>query len=215
MKSKKELAFRDEAFENEVINQVSTASEKMNELVKAFNALEMGNVQPNELETLVRKPQALYDKRLLLIEVPKGLSRVKYLQLCELPSLDMVLQLRNDLLRNPHCMSFQLFELEGETVNVIQTELTELVNTRNIYVEKDSPAFDFVSKVTTFVKSYNEINEAVGHSLLQVGIHNPLAKFFSLRELPGNSYKYRLVIERDKLVDMLRTFERNQAVRLV
>jgi len=216
MKNKKQLVFRDQIFESECVNYVSGACEMLNGLVKEFNFLGLGDVQPNELSELISNPKKLFDKKTLSIEVPKGLSRVRYLELCELPSIAGVLQLRDELLRNPHAMSFELFELEGAKVTINDSALSELLNSRNLFLAEDEPAFKYVSILNEFIRVYNSLNEISGYSLIQPTVRNQLNNYVLFSEIEQG--KFKATLNRERIMNFIKicevTEKRNQLAAL-
>lgn len=205
MKKTKVLVYRDQQFEAETMQGVTNALETMQSLVDEFNSLKLGNIQPNELEKLVRTPQRVYDERLMLIEVPKGLQRAKYLALMDLPDIAPVMKKRNELLNSPFAMSFELFYLENQTVKVNDKELTNLLNSQNIYLDEGSPAFEFITGLTGFCRFYNELNQLSSFELLNPT--NPLKKWFEVQQIEASYTKYRLVIDREKMMRLIKLWE--------
>ncbi|MDD4384560.1 MAG: hypothetical protein PHD06_05210 [Bacteroidales bacterium] len=208
MKTEKVLSYRDEKFELEAINLVSQTTERMQTLVDEFNALKLGDVQPNELEIVIKNPKALYDKRLLLIEVPKGLSRVKYLELVELPTLALVTNAREALLKLPYCFSFELFNLENGVVKTVAKELTALINSNNVYLTKGSNEHFWVKTAVEACRLLNDLNELTGYQMIDP-YKNSLNGFFKIEQISGDQSTYRLLLEREhvlKFVGLGETF---------
>jgi hypothetical protein len=211
MEKQQVLVFRDEVFESETLTGVTKTIDLMQAVVNEFNSLNLGNVQPNELERLIRNPQKLYDERLLLIEIPKGLSRNKYLQLMDLPTPDFVIKRRNELLNSPWAMEFNLFYLEDGTVKVNDKDLTALINSRNVYMDEKSDSYKFLTGLTDFVRFYNELNELSGFELIKPAPREPLAQWFRFTQIQGTYSSYRLVIDRDKLLRLLKLWEKSNS----
>ena len=208
MKNKKQLVFIDQIFEREAINYVSGACEQLQQLVIEFNKLGLGDCQPNELSELVSNPKKLFDKKTLSIEIPRGLSRVRYLELMDLPSLAGVLSKRDELLRNPYSMSFELFQLEGGKVSIVDSALSELINAKNIYLSEDEPAFAYVSILNEFIRVYNSLNEISGYSLIQPAIRNPLNNYVLFSEIEQGRFKATL--NRERIMNFIKVCEQTE-----
>jgi hypothetical protein len=203
MKTKKICVFEDVKVEQALVKEVEQARENLQNLVDRFNELKMGNVQPNEIETLTRRPGDLFEKRTLSLEVPKSLSRQKYLQLYDLPSLSGVEAARTKALNNRFCMDFHLFRLEGATVGVDSEELQILLDGLKIFVEEGGIELEKVNEYMMLIGIINKLGKKFGQLLTPNKKINPLNEFVKITEV-GGAGRYGAIATRENLLKYLK-----------
>ena len=196
--------FKDEKFENQVIEGVPYAVGILQEIVKNFNAVtgkipgvKTVPVSPAELSTLIENPEKLYNERLLLVEVPNGLKREAYLKMMQLPVIKPIFELWVRFKKTGY-VNPNLYLLEFEEVPVNEGPLQKLAASRHMYIKKDSDEYQLFKELKQSFDlpvSYSCILSTMGTmGGLNKYLHKtPTAGFVFLLEklqaLPGSLYR--------------------------
>lgn len=198
--------YENKKFEEQTYSELNEAATVMQGLVDAFNALDLGDVQQDEIGLLAINPQRLYDARLENIEIPQGFRRDKYLQIMDLPDLTDVLRLQKQYRRFDR-YGANLFDLRGGKISVNATKAKQLAEMHTVSVDESSPAYEPVKRLLEVMQAVNEVNDMVDGELIRT--HS--VKFDGLcmdLETVRDHVHYRAKIMPYRIKELIRKLER-------
>jgi hypothetical protein len=158
--------YENKKFEEQTYRELEEAATVMQSLVNAFNNLNLGDVQPNELGLLAINPQRLYDARLAKIEIPQGFRRDKYLEIMDLPDLTDVLRLQKQHKRFDR-YGAGFFDLRGGKISVNATKAKQMAELHTVSIDENSPAYKPVKRLLDAMHIINEVNDMADGELIR------------------------------------------------
>lgn len=200
------IIYRDEKFEQSTQQELEQAASLLQNLVDAFNDLDLGDVQQNELGILARNPQRLYDARLEGIEIPQGFRRDKYLEIMDLPDLTDVLRAQKQY-KQFERYGAGFFDIRDGKITVNATKAKQMAEMHTVSVDESSPAYKPVKRLLETMEAINDVNDMADGELIRthtVKLDGLCMGFATVRD----HVHYRAVIKPYKVKELIRKIER-------
>ncbi|HDP55267.1 MAG TPA: hypothetical protein ENN24_06270 [Bacteroidetes bacterium] len=204
------VIYENKQFEEQTYSELNEAANVMQTLVDAFNALNLGDVQPNELGLLAINPQRLYDDRLAKIEIPQGFRRDKYLEIMELPDLTDVLRAQK-LYKRYERYGARFFDFRGGKISVNTAKAKQMAEMHTVSVDESSPAFKPVKRLLEAMQAINEANDMVNGELIRSYTVNLDGLCMELTTVRDHVH-YHAKIKPYKIKELIKKLERQRVV---
>ncbi len=198
--------YENKKFEEQTYSDLNEAAEVMQSLVNAFNNLNLGDVQPNELGLLAINPQRLYDDRLAKIEIPQGFRRDKYLEIMDLPDLTDVLRLKSQYRRYER-YGAGFFDYKGGKISVNASKAKQMAEMHTVSVDESSPAYKPVKRLLDAMHILNEVNDMADGELIRSHTVNLDGLCMELTTVRDHVH-YHAKIKPYKIKELIRKLER-------